>query len=126
VDDRYVIMNAGDELRLEFRAPPPPPPGWTRDFVLVGDGWVKDGDYNTTASETVQPLPSHGHRAYEAAEEHDGPALADDPVYRRHAADWASYHTRFVSSRDFVSGLRRLPEFQKPGREAPDRHEEAR
>ena len=24
------------------------PPGLVRDFVLVGDGWVKDGDFNTT------------------------------------------------------------------------------
>ena len=53
VDDRYVIMNAGDELRLSFPAPAPPPAGWTRDFVLVGDGWVKDGDYNTSFSKTV-------------------------------------------------------------------------
>src|SRR5690606_8310941 len=47
IDDRYVIMNAGDEIVLRFAAPPPPPEGWRRDFVLVGDGWVKDGDFNT-------------------------------------------------------------------------------
>ena len=47
VDDRYVIMNAGDELRLRFREAPPPGAGLVRDFVLVGDGWVKDGDFNT-------------------------------------------------------------------------------
>ena len=28
VDDRYVIMNAGDELRLRFKEAPPPAPGW--------------------------------------------------------------------------------------------------
>ncbi len=59
VDDRYVIMNAGDELRLRFPAAAAPPPGWRRDFVLVGDGWEKDGDYNTGHSSTVLPLPSH-------------------------------------------------------------------
>ena len=124
VDDRYVIMNAGDELRLEFAAPPPPPPGWTRDFVLIGDGWEKDGDYNTTASKTVQPLPSHSQPEYvDAGEQED---LADDPVYRRHAADWTVYHTRFVTPRDFVSGLRRLPAFQAPARRAVDRREETR
>nr|NIQ55167.1 hypothetical protein [Gemmatimonadota bacterium]NIU75366.1 hypothetical protein [Gammaproteobacteria bacterium]NIX20842.1 hypothetical protein [Actinomycetota bacterium] len=53
VDDRYVIMNAGDELAFGFPAPPDPPPGRVRDFVLVGDGWVKDGDYNTLYSRTV-------------------------------------------------------------------------
>jgi hypothetical protein len=31
VDDRYVIMNAGDELRLRFEAPAPPRPGWRSD-----------------------------------------------------------------------------------------------
>jgi hypothetical protein len=59
VDDRYVIMNAGDELRLRFPEAAAPPPGWRRDFVLVGDGWEKDGDYNTGHSSTVLPLPAH-------------------------------------------------------------------
>ena len=40
-------MNAGDELSLRFAVPPPPPLGWERDFVIVGDGWIKDGDYNS-------------------------------------------------------------------------------
>ena len=30
-----------------------------RDFVLIGDGWEKDGDYNTAYSQTVLPLPTH-------------------------------------------------------------------
>jgi hypothetical protein len=92
VDDRYVIMNAGDELVLRFPALPDPPPGRMRDFVLVGDGWVKDGDYNTAFSRTVRPLPSHGDADYE------GPLvpLREDPVYRRHSADWERYHTRYV------------------------------
>ena len=58
VDDRYVIMNAGDELRLSFPVPPQAEHGRSRDFVLIGDGWVKDGDYNTSFSKTVQPLPA--------------------------------------------------------------------
>jgi hypothetical protein len=95
VDDRYVIMNAGDELALEFAAPPPPADGWRRDFVLVGDGWVKDGDFNTAFSQWLHPLPRHDQAAY-------GPPtpLADDPVYRRHVEDWRDYHTRYVSPRD--------------------------
>ena len=64
VDDRYVIMNAGDELQLSFAVPPPPAAGWRRDFVLIGDGWEKDGDYNTSFSQTVQPLPSHDRPDY--------------------------------------------------------------
>ena len=98
-EDRYVIMNAGDELRLSFRAPAPPPKGWSRDFVLIGDGWVKDGDYNTSFSKTVLPLPSHGHPGYEASSAM--PVLEEDPVYRRYPQDWQTFHTRFVSPRCF-------------------------
>src|SRR5439155_10909247 len=36
-DDRYVIMNAGDEMALRFREPAPPPAGWVRDFIIGGD-----------------------------------------------------------------------------------------
>ncbi len=59
IDDRYIIMNAGDEMTLRFAQQPPPPAGWTRDYIIVGDGWIKDGDYNTTFSKTVTPLPYH-------------------------------------------------------------------
>jgi tetratricopeptide (TPR) repeat protein len=104
VDDRYVIMNAGDELQMAFPAPPAPPAGWRRDFVLIGDGWVKDGDYNTSFSQTVLPLPSHDQHDYTAS----SPALGleEDPVYRRHPHDWQRYHTRFVTPRGFLDGLR--------------------
>jgi hypothetical protein len=102
VDDRYVIMNAGDELRLRFPVPPPPAAGWTRDFVLIGDGWEKDGDYNTAFSKTVLPLPSHDQPRYDTPPGR----LEDDPVYRRHPRDWQEYHTRYVTPDDFVKGLK--------------------
>ena len=63
VDDRYVIMNAGDELMLRFPAVPPAPRTAVRDFVMITDGWEKDGDFNTTFSRTVLPLPTHAQRA---------------------------------------------------------------
>jgi tetratricopeptide (TPR) repeat protein len=103
VEDRYVIMNAGDELRLSFPALPPPAPGWTRDFVLAGDGWEKDGDYNTSFSSTVLPLPSHDYPMQ--GESGGAPSLERDPVYRRHSGDWATFHTRFVTPRAFLGGL---------------------
>jgi hypothetical protein len=103
VDDRYVIMNAGDELRLRFEALPDPETGWSRDFVLIGDGWEKDGDFNTEFSDTVLPLPSHDAPDYGRAGVTD---LADDPVFRRHRADWEEYHTRFVTPSTFGRGLR--------------------
>ncbi|MQA28544.1 MAG: tetratricopeptide repeat protein [Luteitalea sp.] len=107
VDDRYVIMNAGDELQLSFAVPQPPAAGWRRDFVLIGDGWEKDGDYNTGFSKTVQPLPSHDQPAYGRAV--TTLELDRDPVYQRHAADWRTYHTRFVTPRDFLRGVRVAP-----------------
>jgi tetratricopeptide (TPR) repeat protein len=102
VDDRYVIMNAGDELVLRFLAPPPPPAGWQRDFVLIGDGWVKDGDYNTTFSRTVLPLPAHDQPDYTPSPGD----LEDDPVYRRHMLDWQHYHTRYITPQRFYEALR--------------------
>ena len=104
VDDRYVIMNAGDELRALFPALAPPPDGWTRDFVLIGDGWVKDGDYNTSFSKTVRPLPSHAAQTYELPSA--GFELESDPAYRLHSEDWQTYHTRFVTPQQFLTGSR--------------------
>ncbi|HEX9867595.1 MAG TPA: FG-GAP-like repeat-containing protein [Candidatus Tectomicrobia bacterium] len=102
VDDRYVIMNAGDELVLRFVPPSPPPAGWRRDFVLIGDGWVKDGDYNTAFSKTVLPLPAHDQPVYITPPGH----LDDDPVYRRHGQDWQRYHTRYITPQRFHEALR--------------------
>ena len=101
VDDRYVVMNAGDELVLEFVADDGPREGMERDFVLIGDGWVKDGDFNTSFSQTVRPLPSHGDRLYA------GPlrSLQQDPVYQRSPEDWQVFHTRYVSPGSRRSGM---------------------
>ena len=77
-DDRYVVFKGGDSVRLEFDAArlPPPPEGWERDWLLVLDGWEKDGDKNTVAGQTVEPLPFHGQDAsrYGTAEK-EPPAL---------------------------------------------------
>lgn len=104
IDDRYVIMNAGDELVFRFDEVAPPPEGWTRDYVLIGDGWVKDGDYNTTYSETVRPLPAHDLPEYSRAIT----PLEEDVVYRRHPEDWLKYHTRYVAPDD-VHAMLRVP-----------------
>jgi hypothetical protein len=101
VDDRYVIMGSGDEVRLRFAAPTAPPAGWERDFVMIGDGWIKDGDYNSAFSRTLAPLPWRGMRSYTAR---PGP-LEDEPVYRLHPTDWQSFHTRYVAPEEFRSAL---------------------
>ncbi|MEX1184375.1 MAG: CRTAC1 family protein [Gemmatimonadota bacterium] len=103
VDDRYVIMNAGDEIVLRFAAPPPPADGWVRDYVFVSDGWAKDGDYNNGFSSTLLPLPYHGLTDYSKAPGR----LQDDPAFRMHPEDWRDYHTRYVSPRAFTRALSR-------------------
>jgi hypothetical protein len=108
VDDRYVIMNAGDELRLRFPEQPART-GWWRDFVLIGDGWEKDGDYNTGHSQTVLPLPDHATPAYGSSPV--VAALEDDPVYQRNPDDWRVFHTRYVTPSMFLQGIR--PERQR-------------
>lgn len=108
-DDRYVIMNAGDEMRLGFDAAQgaaAPAPGWTRDYVLDGDGWVKDGNMNTTFSKTVLPLPTHDPVLAAKQDRTPPTTLAADPVYQRHPADWQTFHTRYVAPRAFQNALR--------------------
>jgi tetratricopeptide (TPR) repeat protein len=102
IDDRYVIVNSGDELSLRFPEQPPPPAGWVRDFVIVGDGWIKDGDYNSTFSKTVLPLPYHAKNEYTTRPGR----LEDEWVYQQHPDDWKNYHTRYVTPDVFKNALR--------------------
>ena len=101
-DDRYVIMNAGDELSLRFPVPPPPPAGWVRDFIIAGDGWIKDGDYNSSYSQTVLPYPYHARKIYDTPPGR----LEDDWVYQHHKQDWQTYQTRYVTPNHFETALR--------------------
>ncbi len=100
-DDRYVIVNAGDEMSFRFPAPPAPAPGWLRDFVVKGDGWIKDGDYNSGFSRTVQPLPHHGERDYTTPVGR----LEDEVAWRKNPQDWTDYHTRYVTDHAVVNAL---------------------
>ena len=106
-DDRYVIMNAGDEMTFRFAALQPPPAGWVRDFIIIGDGWIKDGDYNSTFSKTVQPLPHHTEQEYTTPPGR----LEDEWVYQHHQEDWQTYHTRYITPEIFQNALR--PQKQK-------------
>ena len=101
-DDRYVIMNAGDEMSFRFAEQAAPPTGWVRDYVIMGDGWIKDGDYNSTFSKTVQPLPYHAQNKYETKPGR----LEDEVVYKRFPEDWQKYHTRYVAPDVFRNVLR--------------------
>ncbi|HKG78155.1 MAG TPA: hypothetical protein VKA78_02020, partial [Pyrinomonadaceae bacterium] len=101
-DDRYVIMNAGDEMSFRFAAPPAPPSGWVRDYVIAGDGWIKDGDYNSTFSKTVSPLPYHAKNLYTT----QPGRLEDEWVYQHFPEDWQTYHTRYVTPDVFQNAMR--------------------
>jgi tetratricopeptide (TPR) repeat protein len=101
LDDRFLIMGSGDEVRLLFpgRNLPALPSGWQRDFILLVDGWAKDADANTAYSQTVEPLPFHGMSAYPyKSNEH----FPDDPFHR-------DYLNRFVT-RPALKLIRALPE----------------
>ena len=102
IDDRYVIVASGDELSLRFPEQAPPPAGWVRDFILMGDGWIKDGDYNSTFSRTVLPLPHHAQQEYETPPG----KLEDEFVYKLFPEDWMRYHTRYVAPDVFRNVLR--------------------
>ena len=90
-----VIMNAGDEITVEFDVDQFPilKDGWIRSFILFSDGWVKDGDINTLASQSVEPLPFHGATSYPPE---NGEHFPDGPDYLRYRLE---YNTRQVFHR---------------------------
>ena len=91
-DDRYVIFGPGDEVALQFDsvAAPPLPRGWTRDFLIYTDAWLKDADLNTAAGGTVDPLPFHGMSRYPYGADE---AFPGDSAHRRF---FETYNTRRV------------------------------
>jgi Tfp pilus assembly protein PilF len=105
IDDRYVIVNSGDEMSLRFPERPAPPAGWLRDYVVIGDGWIKDGDFNSTFSKTVLPLPYHAKQEYTTRPG----SLEDEWPYRQHPGDWQNYHTRYMTPDVFQNSLRSDP-----------------
>ncbi len=90
IDDQFLIMGSGDEIRLTFTDERlgPVPEGYTRDFLLFVDGWAKDGDLNTAYSQTVEPLPFHGMSAYPYPATESYP---DTPAHRQYREE---YNTR--------------------------------
>ena len=93
IDDMYVILNAGDEMTVEFDKTrlPPLKEGWERDFILYSDGWDKDGDINTLSSQTVAPLPFHDMSAYPYP---DAEKYPQTPEHLRYQLE---YNTRRVT-----------------------------
>jgi len=89
-DDALAIINAGDELTVEFDAKlfPEKPPGYERDFFLFSVGWDKDTDFHIRHGTTVDPLPWRGLNSQMYGLQ-PRPAMSND--------NWMSrYNTRWV------------------------------
>ena len=84
-------MVPGDETTVEFDALPAPPAGWTRDFLLYSDGWIKDSDLNTAYGTTVDPLPYHAITSYPYG---PGDGYPADSARQRYLRE---YNTRVIS-----------------------------
>ena len=65
-EDQFVVFGAGDEIALEFDAAALPPlrSGWTRDYFVYLNGFVKDMDFYAAHAQTVGPLPFKGMPGY--------------------------------------------------------------
>ncbi|MCA8979253.1 MAG: VCBS repeat-containing protein [Planctomycetes bacterium] len=87
VDDRFVILGAGDCLTLTFdaRALPPLADGWRRDYLLYLDGWAKDRDHNAVNVLEVEPLPFHAMSGFPYGPDEHFP---DDELHRKWRAEW--------------------------------------
>ncbi len=84
-DDCYVIFDHGDELAVEFPASMAPgADGLARTYFVHVVGWIKDGDFHTRDSQTVEPLPSLS-----------GDSYPRDELHRRYAE---TFNQRIVST----------------------------
>lgn len=101
-DDMYIVMAPGDETTLEFDAAAAPalPKGWTRDFLLYSDGWIKDSDLNTAFGTSVGPLPFHAITQYPYAPGESYPTDAAHQAYLR------EYNTRTIGRRSDLRASR--------------------
>jgi hypothetical protein len=87
IDDRFVILGAGDAMTVRFDASQAPPlqPGWKRDFLVFFDGWAKDRDPNTERALFVKPLPFHGMSGYPYGPDE---AFPDTEAHRTWEREW--------------------------------------
>jgi hypothetical protein len=101
-DNKYVIMNSGDEVTLQFEAKniPSLKNGWARDFIFFNDGWLKDGDLNTASGKTVKPLPFHSMKSYPKGAEDGYPKSKEFDEYRK------LYNTRSITKETFKNRIK--------------------
>ena len=91
-EDRFVIFGAGDEVALEFDAGALPalPGGWTRDYFVYLNGFVKDMDFYAAHAQTVAPLPFKDMPGYPY-----GPPASYPERHHEYLLEW---NTREVSA----------------------------
>jgi len=93
-DDRFVVMSNGDELALEFDAPPQAP-GTARRAFLSADVFYSLRYHSFgKVTDTVAPLPFHGMQRYPYPAE--AWPYRDDAAYERYLKEW---NTRRVGPR---------------------------
>ncbi len=103
VDDRYVIMNAGDEISFRFQAPAKPPGRMDsglhhrRRRMDQGRRLQLDLTQDCTSACLITP----GGTTTLAPRN-----LEDDWVYRHHPKDWQTYQTRYVTADVMLDALR--------------------
>jgi hypothetical protein len=103
VDDAFVVSRPGDEVALSFDASALPAlrDGWTRTFLLHGDGFSKEMDINSASPDQAWPLPSRTSRGAR-------PGLAT-PASPLDEPEWFTrYNTRVVGRQ--VPRLAGLPQ----------------
>lgn len=81
-DDKFVVMNTGDDLAVEFSEPAAPPAGYERTYVIHTDG------FHQTISGAVDPMPFHAMSNYPYPPEEHYPDDQD------HKAYLSEYNTR--------------------------------
>jgi hypothetical protein len=92
-DDRFVLMAHGDELRLEFPAPPQAPETVRRAFLLADVFYTLKFHPFGQVADTIEPLPFHGmaHYPYDPAEW----PYREDAGYRDYLDTW---NTRVIEA----------------------------
>jgi hypothetical protein len=91
-DSRMAVFGSGDEIAFRFDATglPPLPAGWTRDFLLYLNGFVKDGDRYTAHPGALGPAPYAGMKSYPYPAEAAAQVFSD-PDYQAYER---TYQTR--------------------------------
>lgn len=83
VDDRFVIMHAGDSVSINFNELPIPE-GMERDYYVVCDGYYKTDAVREQLGQdvsSVEPLPFHAMSAYPYPEGESYPYVAKNIAY---------------------------------------------